>query len=78
MLGSGPHFITAEVSRQANGFIFSDNLALGSFVKLSEKDLFLNLQFKIRHLSNAELKNPNAGINTWNVMVGLSKLRQPW
>jgi hypothetical protein len=78
MLGSGPHFITAEVSRQANGFIFSDNLALGSFVRLSEKDLFLNLQFKIRHLSNAELKNPNAGINTWNVMVGLSKLRQPW
>lgn len=75
MLGSGPHYISAIVKRQANGFIFSDNLAVGAFTRLNNKDLFLNLQFRIRHLSNAELKNPNGGINTWNVLVGLSKIR---
>src|SRR5688500_16938602 len=44
MLGSGPHYISAEVTRQANGFIFSDNLAVGSFIRLNPRDLFMNLQ----------------------------------
>ena len=77
MLGSGHHFISAEVSRQANGFIFSDNLAVGSFIRLNNKDLFLNLQFRIRHISNAGLQSPNGGIDTWNVLVGFSKIKQP-
>lgn len=77
MLGSGPHYISAEVSRQANGFIFSDNLAVGSFIRLNDKDLFLNLQFRIRHMSNAGLQDPNGGIDTWNVLVGFSKIGQP-
>jgi hypothetical protein len=75
MLGSGPHYISAVVKRQANGFIFSDNLAIGAYTRLNSKDLFLNLQFRIRHLSNAELKQPNGGINAWNVIVGLAKFR---
>ena len=73
MLGSGPHYISAVVKRQANGFIFSDNLAFGAFTRLTKRNLFLHLQFRIRHLSNAELKQPNGGINAWNVLVGLSK-----
>ena len=28
-LGSGPHYISAEMERQATGFIFSDNLFIG-------------------------------------------------
>ena len=27
-IGSGPHYITADIDRQAPGFIFSDNLNL--------------------------------------------------
>ena len=34
MLGSGPHYYTADLDRQAPGFIFSDNLAIGSFINL--------------------------------------------
>ena len=75
MLGSGPHYISAEVKRQANGFIFSDNLAIGAYTRVNKKGLFLNLQFRIRHLSNAELKQPNGGINMWNVLIGLSRIR---
>ena len=76
MLGSGPHFISAEVGRQANGFIFSDNLALGTFLRLNKKDLFLNLQYVQRHISNAGLKDPNGGVNSYNFVVGLSRLKE--
>ena len=76
MLGSGPHFITADLPHQAKGFIFSDNLAVGFYKQVSEeKSLFLNFQFRVRHISNAGLKLPNSGVNTLNVLVGLAKFR---
>jgi hypothetical protein len=76
MLGSGPHYITADLPRQAKGFIFSDNLALGAYTRISaKKSLYLNLQFRIRHISNAGIKLPNAGVNTLNFLVGLAKFR---
>jgi len=75
MLGSGPHYISAEVGRQANGFIFSDNLALGTFVRLTKKNLFLNFQYVQRHISNANLKSPNGGVNSYNFVIGLSRLK---
>lgn len=74
MLGSGPHFISAEVGRQANGFIFSDNLALGTFLRLNSKNLFLDIQYVQRHISNANLKSPNGGVNSYNFVIGLSRL----
>lgn len=75
MLGSGPHYISAEVGRQANGFIFSDNLALGTFLRLNKKGLFLNFQYVQRHISNANLKSPNGGVNSYNFVIGLSRLK---
>ncbi|HWJ92723.1 MAG TPA: acyloxyacyl hydrolase [Flavisolibacter sp.] len=72
MLGSGPHYISAELDRQATGFIFSDNLAIGSFMGIGKKSLFLNLQFRMRHISNANLKLPNRGVNSYNFLVGFS------
>lgn len=76
MLGSGPHYISAELDRQATGFIFSDNLAVGAYTRVSKKkSLFLNLQFRMRHISNAGLKLPNRGVNSVNFFVGLSHFR---
>ena len=76
MLGSGPHYISAELDRQATGFIFSDNLAIGAYTRVSrKKSLFLNLQFRMRHISNAGLKLPNRGVNSVNFFVGLSHFR---
>jgi hypothetical protein len=74
MLGSGPHYISAKVGRQASGFIFSDNLALGTLLRLNEKGLFLNFQYVQRHISNAGLKDPNGGVNSYNFVIGLSRL----
>lgn len=75
MLGSGPHSITARVERQSSGFIFSDNLGLGALLRLSKNNLFLNLAFVQRHISNANLKVPNGGINSFNILVGLSRVK---
>jgi len=75
MLGSGPHYISAEVGRQANGFIFSDNLALGTFLRLTKKNLFLNFAYVQRHISNAGLKAPNGGVNSYDLVIGLSRLK---
>ena len=74
MLGSGPHFITADVKRQAKGFIFSDNAALGFMKSLEKKALFLNFQMRWRHISNAGLKDPNGGVDSWNVLIGISRM----
>ncbi len=74
MLGAGPHYMSATIPRQATGFLFSDNLGVGFLKKLNDKrSLFLNVQFFVRHLSNASLKKPNGGVNTLNLRIGLSK-----
>ena len=73
MLGSGPHYISADLERQATGFIFSDNLMLGSLIRL-KKQVFLNLQFGVRHISNANINLPNRGVNSVIFMAGISGL----
>lgn len=75
MLGSGPHYISAKVGRQASGFIFSDNLALGTLLRLNEKGWFLNFQYVQRHISNAGFKDPNGGVNSYNFVIGLSRVK---
>lgn len=75
MLGSGPHYVSAEIGRQANGFIFSDNLAIGTFLRLDKKNHFLNLQYVQRHISNAGLKDPNGGVNSYNFTIGISRIK---
>lgn len=73
-LGSGPHFISARLERQARGFIFSDNLIFGGMVRLKNSN-FLNLQFGIRHISNANLKLPNRGVNSYVIRLGWSRVK---
>lgn len=71
-LGSGPHFITIPTSRQAHGFIFSDNLAIGLSNKIGGNWKF-ETEFRIRHISNANLMTPNRGMNNLFIMIGLNK-----
>ncbi len=75
MLGSGPHYISAVLPKQANGFIFSDNLAVGIYKRINKNYLFLNLQVGIRHISNADLKRPNRGVNSFNILIGIGKIK---
>lgn len=69
--GAGPHFISVETEKQANGFILSDNLFLSYRRKLilNRSPWELSIYGGFRHLSNAGIKQPNDGID--NIMVGL-------
>ena len=67
-LGSlGPHYVSSSPSRQAKGFLFSDNLRVGLRVPVTQF-VQIDLRTGIRHLSNASLKRPNGGLD--DVMFG--------
>jgi hypothetical protein len=71
LISSGPQFITVHTERQAHGFIFSDNMGAGTYYFFG-KNLALNTGFRIRHMSNANTRMPNHGINTVNFLMGVS------
>lgn len=72
-IGSGPHFITVDTKLQSKGFIFSDNFTAGLHQKLGDSGFNLDLKCRFRHISNANLKRPNTGIDSWFVIAGLTK-----
>jgi hypothetical protein len=72
MISSGPHVINVQSINQASGFIFSDNMGTGLYYFITKKSA-INLGFRIRHISNANLAMPNGGINTYNFYLGFSK-----
>ena len=73
-IGSGPHYTNVQTSRQAAGFIFSDNwlLSYGQPLRLFGHPVEVSLTLGFRHISNAGLKNPNGGLNDY--IVGVSVL----
>lgn len=71
-LGSvGPHYISAVTEDQANGFIFSDMAGAGIYYNLTD-DSAINVGYRFRHMSNAEIKDPNEGIDSNFVVIGYS------
>ena len=68
---TGPHYITVKTKEQTNGFIFSDTIGAGISFFLTEKSS-LNLEYRYRHISNADLVKPNGGIDTHFGMIGYS------
>lgn len=72
-IASGPHYITIETSRQANGFIFSDNFELGLSYYLRSVDTEIQARWRYRHISNAGLQSPNGGIDNLFLVIGVAK-----
>lgn len=72
VLGSvGPHLITVQTVDQANGLVFFDTIGAGFSYFLTEKSA-VNLEYRFRHLSNADIKEPNSGIDSHIFAVGYS------
>jgi len=69
IIGSGPHFITVETTKQSNGFLFSDNFLM-SFKRNVSENLEIGVFSGYRHMSNASIKQPNNGID--NILFGIS------
>lgn len=67
----GPHYITVKSTDQANGFIFFNTVGAGFSFSLSEKTA-LCLEYRFRHISNADTKEPNVGIESHIGAIGYS------
>jgi len=72
IMGSvGPHYISVQTDKQASGFIFADTIGAGLYYFLDKKSA-LNIGYRFRHVSNADLKSPNGGIDTQIGTIGYS------
>ena len=72
-IGSGPHFITVETDRQANGFIFSDNFEMSLKRFFPSFKASIQLAARFRHISNAGLQSPNGGIDNLFFLFGIQR-----
>jgi lipid A 3-O-deacylase len=71
LLAVGPHYITVKSTDQANGFIFFNTIGAGFSFSLSEKTA-LSLEYRFRHISNADTRQPNVGIESHIGAIGYS------
>ncbi|MBN2571726.1 MAG: acyloxyacyl hydrolase [Ignavibacteriales bacterium] len=69
LVGFGPHYTSGTPERQANGFIFSDNFMFGINLKIIN-NIYCDLRTGLRHISNADLKEPNCGVNNFVINSG--------
>ena len=70
LLSFGPHYISGAPNRQSPGFIFSDNILVGSNIKVI-KNVYLDFRVGLRHISNAGLLPVNGGINSFVLSGGI-------
>lgn len=71
LLLTGPHYISVNTTTQANGFNFSTAAGAGFYLLLT-RNIALNCGYRYRHMSNADLKLPNGGINSHIGLLGVS------
>ena len=69
-IGLGPHYLSLETAMQHKGFLFSDNIELGYYQVIRPK-MGLQITTRFRHLSNANLQQPNLGIDNLFIMGGV-------
>jgi len=69
--GGGVIFLTQHTREQSTQYNFTPQVGAGIsyFIK---KDHSINLECRYRHLSNADLKEPNRGINVTMFLIGTS------
>ena len=71
LAGAGPHYISVNTKKQANGFIFSDTIGVGFYYFLTKKSA-VNVGYRFRHMSNIGLAKPNYGIDNHFGTIGYS------
>ncbi len=70
-IGAGLLYMTQHTREQATQFNFTEQIGVGTHYYFS-KNTALTLEGRWRHLSNAGIKHPNQGINTYFVLTGIS------
>lgn len=69
--GVGVIYLSQPTIEQATQLNFNDNAAIGMHYFFKENTAF-TLECRFRHISNAALKSPNIGINTYFTLFSLS------
>lgn len=70
-VGSGFYYMTLSTREQSTQFNFVDQGGAGLLYFLRD-DLAVSAGYRIRHISNASIKEPNSGIDSDVYTVGLS------
>jgi len=68
---TGPHNITVDTTHQASGFNFASAVGAGFYVYLT-KNVAVNLGYRYRHISNADIRKPNDGIDSHIGLMGIA------
>jgi len=69
LFSTGILFITGDTVDQADGFNFSHTVGVGMNIYIMP-GAALDLGFRVRHVSNADLREPNCGIDTYFGTIG--------
>ena len=69
LYSAGFLFLTADTVDQANGLNFANSVGAGISVRIMP-GAALDLGFRIRHVSNADLREPNCGIDSYIGTIG--------
>lgn len=69
LIGIGPMYLSKRTERLPKGFGFVEIVGLGITTKIY-KNLYFDIRGLYRHLSNAELNQPNSGINIAALELG--------
>ncbi len=76
-VSTGPHYISADFRNgesnlmQRGSFIFANNLVWGFRKRVGPINIHAETRF--RHISNANLKEPNGGVNSLIIVFGIGK-----
>ena len=70
-LGTGPYYMTWSTHDQSTQFNFNSQGGLG-ILYLLESHWAVNTAFRFRHVSNADIKKPNGGIENLVYLLGFS------
>ncbi len=70
-VGTGPYYMTWSTDSQSTQFNFDSQGGLGLLYFL-ERHWVVNAAFRYRHVSNADIKKPNGGIQSLVYLVGFS------
>jgi hypothetical protein len=72
-LGTGMVFMSQHTIEQSTQFNFISGCGAGFHYFFKENNA-ITIEYRFRHLSNASIKDPNNGINTYSCLFGITRL----
>ncbi|MFC1658088.1 acyloxyacyl hydrolase [Candidatus Omnitrophota bacterium] len=72
-VGTGMVYMTQHTREQSTQFNFISSLGAGLHYFFEEKSAF-TLEYRFRHTSNAGIKDPNKGIDTYTCLFGITRI----